>query len=60
MLPPDIPVTTPEVLTLPVDGAVLLHIPPEVASVRVVVAPAQTTGLPVIVPALGNELTVAI
>ena len=35
-----------------------LHTPPPVASFSIVVAPAQTIAVPVIVPALADELTV--
>ena len=58
VLPAAKPATTPDVFTDPVDGAVLLHTPPAAASVSDVLAPTQTTGVPVIVPASGNPLTV--
>ena len=58
VLPADKPATTPEVFTDPVAGAVLLQMPPAAASVSDVFAPTQTTGVPVIIPASGNPLTV--
>jgi hypothetical protein len=36
----------------------LLHVPPLAASVRVVVAPTHTDNVPLMLPALGNGLTV--
>ena len=56
------PVTIPEVLTVPDTELVLLHTPPDVISLNAVVAPpAHTTAVPVI-PAgfMGNGLTVTI
>ena len=44
--------------TVPTAVLVLLHTPLPVASVNVVVAPAHAVAVPVIVPALGNGLTV--
>ena len=58
VLPEAIPLTTPVALTEPTDGVTLLHAPPAAPSVSAVLAPAQTTGVPVIVPAFGNALTV--
>ena len=52
------PVTTPVLLTDATDVVLLLHTPPLVASVSVVVKPAQTVDVPVMVPALGVALTV--
>ena len=42
------PVTIPDVPTDAVKGALLLHVPPAVASVSAVVDPTQTLGEPVI------------
>ena len=54
------PATLPEASTVPTDEVTLLHAPPAAASVKAVCAPAQTTGVPVIVPAFGSGLTVTI
>ena len=56
------PVTTPEVFTVPTTVLVLLHTPPTVASVNAVVAPpAHTIAVPVIDAGVtGNGLTVTI
>ena len=53
------PVTTPEALMVafPLE---LDHVPPEVAFDKLVVAPAQTVVVPVIVPALGRAFTVTV
>ena len=45
-MPAIIPVTTPELLMLPVAGALLLQVPPSAESVSGVVCPTQTTGVP--------------
>jgi hypothetical protein len=60
--PPEIPVTTPvEELTVPIAAIVLLHTPPAVPlAVNVVVAPAQTVAVPLMVPGVANGFTVAI
>ena len=58
VFPEAMPLTNPVVLTEPTDGVTLLHTPPAAPSVSVVLTPAQTTGVPVIVPAFGNALTV--
>jgi hypothetical protein len=50
------PVTTPEVLIVPVVVGVMLHVPPVVASVSGVVVPTQIVVLPRI--AAGAALTV--
>ena len=58
---PDVrPFTTPEVPTVATAVLVLLHTPPEVASVNVVDEPAFTVAVPVIVPATGNGLIVIV
>ena len=43
---------------MPTEGVTLLHVPPAAASVNAVFAPAQTRAVPVIVPGLGDGLTV--
>lgn len=55
-LPVATPVTTPPVLTIAVAISLLLHAPPAVASVTLVVKPRHTFPLPVI--AAGNGLMV--
>ena len=52
------PVTMPP--AIPAAGELLLHIPPVALLPKEVMAPAHTTGLPVIVPAWGNGFTVTI
>ena len=62
--PTDKPVTTPAALMVATDGVAELHVPPVVASVRVVVAPIQTlTGVlgligetPELLTVIGNTL----
>ena len=58
--PPETPVTTPEVLTVAIEGFALVQVPPAVpvASVRVIVDASHTTVGPVIVPATGSAKTV--
>ena len=56
-LPELIPVTIPPV-TLATDVLVLLHVPPLAASLSVLFAPTQTVDAPLMLPALGNGLTV--
>jgi hypothetical protein len=51
------PVTTPPVETV-ADELLADHVPPPVVLVSVIVEPTLTAFAPVIVPALGNELTV--
>src|ERR1700752_3196741 len=51
--PVTIPVAEP---TLPAVGLLLLHVPPVVASVRVVLPPTHTLAVPLITP--GNAFTV--
>jgi hypothetical protein len=55
-VPAELPVTTPEPLTVANAGLLLLHEPPVVASVNVVVKPAHTLVTPVI--AAGAAFTV--
>lgn len=53
-VPPEIPVTTPEVIPmLAMPGEVLLHVPPEEALVKPVVDPTQTIPEPLIVAGIG-------
>ena len=54
------PVTTPVPLTDAVTGALLLHVPPAVASVNEVVRPEQTDNVPVIVNGNGFTVTVVV
>ena len=58
MLPAEIPVTLPDASTVPTKEVTLLHAPPTAASVKDVFAPAQSTGVPVMVPAFGSAFTV--
>jgi len=55
-VPADTPVTTPVAVTVAVAVVPLLHTPPDVTSLKVVVAPVHTVLLPVI--AEGSALTV--
>lgn len=60
-MPAAIPATTPLVVTVPFAGFVLLHVPPPVPLAdNDVVAPTQTTGVPLMVPGVANGLTVTI
>lgn len=54
------PVTTPAALTVAIVVGVLLHVPPGVVLVSVVVKPWQTVSLPVIMPASTRGWTVMI
>ena len=56
-VPADTPVTTPVALTVAVP--VLVHVPLPVASVRLVVDPAQTLSVPVMTAGCGFTVTVA-
>ena len=58
VVPGAIPVTTPVALIVATPVLTLLHIPPGVPSLRLVVAVGHTVKVPVIVPALGVALTV--
>ncbi len=57
-VPGAIPVTTPVALTVATPVLTLLHTPPIVPSVRLVVVVGHSVNVPVIVPALGVALTV--
>lgn len=52
------PVTTPVLLTVATDVALLLHTPPGAGSLSAVVTVGHTVKVPVIEPAIGNGLTV--
>lgn len=52
------PVTTPDRLTDAVSGSLVLHIPPVVLSVKLVVRPLQTSVIPEMIA--GNGFTVII
>lgn len=55
------PVTTPELLIVAIDNAVLDQAPPEVASVNVLVAPTQRVVVPEIAGgAAGGALTITV
>ncbi len=56
VIPPTIPVPAP---TVPTAGLLLLHVPPGSASVKVIVAPRQTTDKPLIAPGVGVIVTTA-
>ena len=56
-VPADTPVTTPPI-TIAVLLLLLLHVPPATALLSVVVVAVHTDGVPVIVPASANGLTV--
>lgn len=60
VVPADIPLTMPVLLTVAIPVVLLLHRPPIVAFVNDVVPPAHTVEIPVIVPATGNAFTVAV
>ena len=60
MLPAEMPVTLPDASTVPIEEVTLLHAPPDAPSFKAVLAPAQSTAGPVMVPALGNVFTVTI
>ena len=59
-VPAATPVTVPVAPTVAVPGDTELQVPPATASLRFVVVAGHTTRPPVIVPALGNGLTVTI
>ena len=54
------PVTTPEVPIVATEVVTLLHVPPDVASDKVVVPPTAKKATPVIVPVAGSGFTVTI
>ena len=57
-MPPDMPCTTPDVVTVVVAGVLLLQLPPVVASWSVVVLPMQILSGPVMLAGSGLTLTV--
>ncbi len=57
-MPAATPVTTPDVFTVAIPVAALLHVPPLVPLLSVVVPLMQTVAVPVMVPADGAPLTV--
>ena len=57
-MPPPVPVTIPEALTVAVFTLLLLHVPPAVASLSAVEAPAHTEEIPL--TAAGNGVTVSV
>ena len=58
VVPAAIPVTIPDVPTVPIVVFVLLHVPPVAISLKVVLG--QAISIPAIAPALGAGLTVTI
>jgi hypothetical protein len=59
-VPAATPLTTPVLPTVAMPVALLLHVPPVVALLSVVVLPAVTVAVPVIVPADGKGFTVTV
>ena len=59
-VPPLTPVTTPLPVTVAKAILLLLQIPPDTLSVSVILAPAQTFEVPVIIPAEGYGLMVIV
>ena len=57
-VPADMPVTTPVLPIVATPELLLLHTPPALALLNVIVDASQTVVVPVIVPAFGNGLTV--
>ena len=57
--PAVIPATTPVALTLAMAALLLLHVPPVVALVNVMVEPAHTVDGPLMMPAVGVRFTVS-
>ena len=57
-VPAETPVTTPVAETVAIEVDELLQVPPPVASLSVIVAPAQTVESPEITPTAGVKLTV--
>ncbi len=57
-VPAAMPVTTPVALMVATPVETELHTPPATASLKAVVIVGQTTSVPVILPALGDGLTV--
>ena len=59
-VPADTPVTSPLAFTVAMPVALLLHVPPAVASVNCVVLPIHTVCVPVIAATTGAEPTVTV
>ena len=59
-VPAATPVTTPELLTVATAVLALVHAPPAVVLVRVVVLPTQTAAVPVMAATEGSGLTVRV
>ena len=59
-VPADTPVTMPPVLIVAMALLLVLHVPPVVPSVMVVVADVHKVVAPLMLPALGNGLTVTV
>jgi len=60
-VPADTPDTTPvEEFTVATPVALLLHVPPVVVELKVVVDPAHTAVVPVMAPTVGNGFTVTV
>ncbi len=57
-VPADMPVTTPDELTVALLVLPLLQVPPDTVLLSVVVADTQTVPLPAIAPASGDGFTV--
>jgi hypothetical protein len=58
--PAAIPPTTPEASTVATAGKLLLHVPPVVALLSVVVSPSHTCSTPVVVAGSGFTVTVVV
>ena len=59
-VPADTPVTSPLLFTVAIPVALLLHVPPAVASENCVVLPEHTVCVPVIAATTGAALTVTV
>lgn len=57
VVPTAIPVTTPVVLTVPLAGVLLLHVPPGVDGVSTIVVPGHTSLGPVMPVGVGVTVT---
>lgn len=60
VVPAAIPVTVPVALTVAMAALLLVHVPPAVESLRVVVLPAHTVVAPVMAATVGAPLTVTV
>ena len=59
-MPAATPVTTPPAVMVATAGVALLHVPPAVALLKVVVEPAQTVVIPAMATGNGFTVTVAV